>query len=242
MLRRPFIATALAIIALIIVLLLVSLAQEHKHLRSVQEELGRTNQQVVKLEKVIGSLKADLDTAQSQLKEKEAHEQELTTELEKTKKETYSQLAAAKEAHQRQFEAITNEATKTLSESEKRVADLTEHLNSISAQVEQATSERDAAQSKLTENQSQLEAIQNELAKVKEATEEVKAKAAELEKAANKANDAEAERSKLEAALDQANADIERLKSELEQQKATPPEQGNSVLQPPAEASPPPGE
>jgi peptidoglycan hydrolase CwlO-like protein len=71
MLRRPFIATALAIIALIIVLLLVSLAQEHKHLRSVQEELGRTNQQVVKLEKVIGSLKADLDTAQSQLKEKE---------------------------------------------------------------------------------------------------------------------------------------------------------------------------
>ena len=70
MLRRPFIATALAIIALIIVLLLGSLAQEHKHLRSVQEELGRTNQQVVKLEKVIGSLKADLDAAQSQLKEK----------------------------------------------------------------------------------------------------------------------------------------------------------------------------
>ena len=58
MLRWPFVASALAIIALIIVLLLVSLAQEHKHLRSVQEELGRTNQQVVKLEKVIGSFES----------------------------------------------------------------------------------------------------------------------------------------------------------------------------------------
>src|SRR5690349_12690643 len=102
MLRWPFIATALAIIALIIVLLLVSLAQEHKHLTSVQKELGRTNQQVVKLENVIADLRTELDeankartqlqsnlseantkagqlgkdlnTAQSQLKEKEAHE------------------------------------------------------------------------------------------------------------------------------------------------------------------------
>src|SRR6187200_2145507 len=71
MLRWPFVASALAIIALIIVLLLVSLAQEHKQLRSVQKELRTTNEQVVKLEKVIGSLKADLDAAQSQLKEKE---------------------------------------------------------------------------------------------------------------------------------------------------------------------------
>jgi chromosome segregation ATPase len=105
--------------------------------------------------------------------------QELTTELEKTKKETYSQLAAAKEAHQRQFEAITNEATKKLSESEKRVADLTEHLKSISAQGTRLRKGM-LTQSKLTENQSQLEAIQNELAKVKEATEEVKAKAARV--------------------------------------------------------------
>jgi hypothetical protein len=44
MLRWPFIASALAIIALIIVLLLVSLVQEHKHLKVVQNELGRTNE------------------------------------------------------------------------------------------------------------------------------------------------------------------------------------------------------
>ena len=233
MLRRPFLATALAIIALIIVLLLVSLAQEHKHLRSVQQELGRTNLQVVKLEKVIGSLKADLDTAQSQLKEQEVHEQELTTELEKTKKETFAQVAAAKEANQRQFETITNEATKKLSESEKRVADLSEQLKSVSAQVEeltkerdalqskladltkqlqsvsaqveQVTTERDAAQSKFSENQSQLEAMQNELAKAKEATQQANARATELETAANAATDAESERSKLQAALDQAH-------------------------------------
>ena len=200
MLRRPVIATALAIIALIIVLLLVSLAQEHKHLRSVQEELGRTNQQVVKLEKVIGSLKADLDAAR-------------------------------------------NEATKKLSESEKRVADLTEQLKSVSA-------ERDATQSKLSDTQSELEkakettqqtnakleATEDELEKAKEATEQANARATEFESAgANTAKDAEAERMKFQAALDQANAEIERLKGELEKQKSTPPEQGESVSPAPGE-------
>jgi hypothetical protein len=53
------------------------------------------------------------------LKEKEAQAQELTTELEKTKKETYAQLAAEREANQRQFETITDHATKKLSQSEK---------------------------------------------------------------------------------------------------------------------------
>ena len=112
---------------------------------------------------------------------------------------------------------------------------MTEQLKSVSAWVEQLTTERDAAQSKSSENQSQLEAMQNELAKAKEATQQANAKATELETAANAAKDAEAERSKLQAALDQANAEVERLKSELEQEKATPPEQSNSVLQPPAE-------
>src|SRR6185369_14263571 len=158
MLRWPFVASV-AIIALIIVLLLVSLVQDYKQLRSVQKELGRTKEQAAKLEKVSANLKTELDeankartqlqgnlseantkaeqlgkdlnTAQSQLKEKEAHEQELTTELEKTKKETFALVAAAKEANQRQFETITNEATKKLSESEKRVADLSEQLKSV---------------------------------------------------------------------------------------------------------------
>ena len=243
MLRRPFIATALAIIALIIVLLLVSLVQEHKHLRSVQEELGSKNEQVATLKKVIANLRTELDTTQSQLKENQTHGQELTTELEKTKKETYSQLAAAKEAHQRQFEDITNEATKKLSESEKRVADLTEQLKSVSA-------ERDATQSKLSDTQSKLEkakettqqtnakleATEDELEKAKEATEQANARATEFESAgANTAKDAEAERMKFQAALDEANAEIERLKGELEKQKSTPPEQGESVSPAPGE-------
>jgi predicted RNase H-like nuclease (RuvC/YqgF family) len=80
-------------------------------------------------------LRKDIESAQTQLKEKEANEQELTAELEKTKKDTYAQLAAEKEATQKQFETITNEATKKLSESEKRVTDLTEQLKSVSAQV-----------------------------------------------------------------------------------------------------------
>ena len=68
--RWPFVASALAIIALIIVLLLVSLVQGHKQLRSVQRELGRTNEQVVQdkaataeLEKSVANLKTELDAA-----------------------------------------------------------------------------------------------------------------------------------------------------------------------------------
>src|SRR6185295_1909794 len=267
MLRWPFVASALAIVALIIVLLLVSLVQGHKQLRSVQKELGRTNEQVVQhkaataeLEKSVANLKTELDAAdkkrtelqgnldeansdnevlrnelgaaQSQLKEKEAQAQELTTELEKTKKETYAQLAAAKKASQRQFETITNEATKKLSDSEKRVADLTEQLKSVSA-------EKYALQSKLSENQSEFEAVSNELAKAKEATQEASAKATELENTVNAAKDAEAERTQIQSALDQANKEIERLQSELEQQKMTPPVSVASSIE---EAPPPPGQ
>ena len=256
MLRRPFIASAIAIIALIIVLLIVSLVQGQRHLKAVQKELGKTNEQVVKLEKVIANqktaldavneartqleshlndanedndqLRKELDASQSQMKENQTHAQELTNELEKTKKEAYAQLTTEREASQRRFETITDETTKKLSESEKRIANLTEQLKSVSA-------ERDATQSKFSENQSQLEAMQNELAKAKEATQQANAKATELETAANAATDAEAERSKLQAALDQATVEIERLKGELEKQKSTPPEQGESVSPAPGE-------
>ena len=61
MLRRPFIASGIAIVALIIVLLIVSLVLGQRHLRTVQKELGRTNEQVVKLEKVIANQKTGLD-------------------------------------------------------------------------------------------------------------------------------------------------------------------------------------
>jgi chromosome segregation ATPase len=256
MLRRPFIASAIAIIALIIVLLIVSLVQGQRHLKAVQKELGKTNEQVVKLEKVIANqktaldavneartqleshlndanadndqLRKELDASQSQMKENQTHAQELTNELEKTKKEAYAQLTTEREASQRRFETITDETTKKLSESEKRIVNLTEQLKSVSA-------ERDTTQSKFSENQSQLEAMQNEFAKAKEATQQANAKATELETAANAAKDTEAERSKLQAALDQANAEIERLKGELEKQKSTPPEQGESVSPAPGE-------
>src|SRR5262245_6849828 len=87
------------------------------------------------------------------------------TELEKARKQADEQLTAEKEANQEQFETITNEATNKLSESEKRVADLSKQLKSVSAQVQQLTNEKDAAQSK-------LEATDAELGKVKEAAEQ----------------------------------------------------------------------
>jgi septal ring factor EnvC (AmiA/AmiB activator) len=73
MLRRPFIASAIAIIALIIVLLLVSFVQDHKQLRSVQKELGRTDEQVVKLQKAIADQKTELDAVNKARTQLEGH-------------------------------------------------------------------------------------------------------------------------------------------------------------------------
>jgi chromosome segregation ATPase len=240
---RPLVFSALAIIAVIFVVLFVSAIQSHQHVRLLQRELDQAKEQ-------IGQANANLATAQSQLKEKDAHTQEVITELEKTKKETFAQLAAEREATQKQFETITNEATKKLSESEKRVADLTEQLKSVSSLVQQLTAERDAAQSRLSDTQSELakakeatqqanaklEATEAEFEKAKEAAEQANSRVTELESAgANTAKEAETERSKLQAALDQANTEIERLKSELEKPKSTPPAQGESVSPAPGE-------
>jgi septal ring factor EnvC (AmiA/AmiB activator) len=70
MLRWRFIASGIAIVSLIIVLLLVSLVQGHKQLRTVQKELGRANEQVVQdkaataeLEKSVANLKTELEAA-----------------------------------------------------------------------------------------------------------------------------------------------------------------------------------
>lgn len=234
---RPFIVAGLAIIAVGIVVLLIAVVQSQRHLKAVKKELGSTNEQVVKLEKVIADLKTELDeankartqlqgnvseantkaeqlgkdltTAQSQLKEKEADEQELTAQLEKARKEAEEQLATEREASQRQFESLTDEATKKLSESERRVSDLTEQLQSVSAQVEQLRSDRDAARSQ-----------------AKEATEQANAKVIELENAANQAKDAEAQRAQIQSALDEANKEIERLKQQtIPPVSVSPPEE-----------------
>jgi chromosome segregation ATPase len=145
-------------------------------------------------------LQDELDRDQSQLKEQQGHEQELTGDLEKARKEAGEQLAADREASQRQLQSLTDDTTKKLSESEKQVSDLTEQLKSVSA-------DRDAAKSKLDENQTQLEAMRNELVKAQAATEQ--------------AVDAEAQRIQTQSALDQANKEIEQLRTQLEQQ--TPP-------------------
>jgi septal ring factor EnvC (AmiA/AmiB activator) len=143
MLRWPFIATALAVIALGVVLLLVSIFQNQRHLRSVQRELDQAREQIVQsraasaeLEKSVAKLKTELDAvnkahtqlqghldeansdndhlrkeldaSQSQLKEKEAQAQQLTTELERARREAEGQPAAEREASKRQFEAITD--------------------------------------------------------------------------------------------------------------------------------------
>ena len=74
MLRVPFIASAFAILALIIVVLVIALLQGQRHLRSMQSELGRTNEQVVQaraasaeLEKTMATLKTELDEAGKKL-------------------------------------------------------------------------------------------------------------------------------------------------------------------------------
>ena len=61
--RFPFIAAGLAILALGVVVLLVAVVQGQRHLTAVKNELGSTNEQVVKLEKVIADLKTELDVA-----------------------------------------------------------------------------------------------------------------------------------------------------------------------------------
>jgi uncharacterized protein YoxC len=70
MLRWPFIASVIAIIALAFVFLLVSLVQEHKHLKTAQKELRTTNEQFLQakattaeLEKIVTKLKTELDAA-----------------------------------------------------------------------------------------------------------------------------------------------------------------------------------
>jgi septal ring factor EnvC (AmiA/AmiB activator) len=68
--------SALAIVAFIIVILLVSLVQGHKQLRSVQKQLDQANEQIVQaraatveLEKSIANLKTKLDAADKKLTE-----------------------------------------------------------------------------------------------------------------------------------------------------------------------------
>jgi chromosome segregation ATPase len=201
-------------------------------------------------------LRTQIDAAQSELQEKEAQGERLTVELDKAKSATAAakagltkrekqlvevneQLASERQTTQSQIEALSkaaDEAKAKISETETRVAGLTEQLEAASAQVEQLTSDRDTAQSKLGETQSQLEAMETELTKAKKAMEQANENVAELEKyAVNAAKDAEAERSKLQAALDHANAEVERLKSDLEQEKASPSEEGDSISQPPGQ-------
>jgi uncharacterized membrane-anchored protein YhcB (DUF1043 family) len=108
MLRWPFVASALAIVALIIVLLLVSLVQGHKQLRTVQKELGRTNEQVVQdkaataeLEKSVANLKTELDptraaSATKRRRSNSSRTRQRTSPRPKLTRSTRARLGAAK--------------------------------------------------------------------------------------------------------------------------------------------------
>ena len=66
----PAIALGLGVVALIA--LVFPLVQSQRHLTEVRAELGRTNEQLVQATGTISNLKAELDSAQSQLTDREA--------------------------------------------------------------------------------------------------------------------------------------------------------------------------
>jgi len=97
MLRRPFIASGIAIVALIIVLLIVSLVLGQRHLRTVQKELGRTNEQVVKLEKVIANQKTGLDAVDKARAQLQSHLDEANSDNDQLRKELDAAQSQLKE-------------------------------------------------------------------------------------------------------------------------------------------------
>jgi septal ring factor EnvC (AmiA/AmiB activator) len=89
MLRFPVIASALAIIALIVVVLALSLLQSQKHLRLVHGELDGANKQIVQstaataeLEKTVAKLKTELDEASKARRELQENLDEATSDNE----------------------------------------------------------------------------------------------------------------------------------------------------------------
>src|SRR4029453_17057407 len=95
MLRWHYVATALAIISLGVVLLLVSVFQNQRQLRSVQREFDRAKEQIVQskavtadLEKTVATIKTELNEAgrarreiQAKLDEANADNDQLRKEL-----------------------------------------------------------------------------------------------------------------------------------------------------------------
>jgi uncharacterized protein YoxC len=80
--RFPWIALAAAVVAM--AFLVFPLVYAQQHLKAVRNELGRTNEQVVKLEKVVGGLKTEVDEAtdiQGKLDEANSTIEQLRKEL-----------------------------------------------------------------------------------------------------------------------------------------------------------------
>jgi septal ring factor EnvC (AmiA/AmiB activator) len=97
MLRSPLIAAGLAIIGLIVVLLVVSLAQQYKHLNSVRKELATTNGQVVKLQKAIANQKTELDAVNKARSQLQGHLDEATSDNDQLRKELDASESQLKE-------------------------------------------------------------------------------------------------------------------------------------------------
>src|SRR4029079_4123294 len=150
------IAVGLAVVALIALVFPLLQSQElvqergasaelEKAVANLKTELGMANKAGAQLKakldetnSVIDQLRNELTAATSQSTESQAHAQELTTELGKTRKDADQQLAAERKARQSQIDALNNTAEEgkaKLSEAEKQIADLQAQLSTASAQL-----------------------------------------------------------------------------------------------------------
>jgi septal ring factor EnvC (AmiA/AmiB activator) len=100
--RFPFIAAGLAILALGVVVLLVAVVQDQRHLRSVQRELDQAKEQVIRskataddLEKSAAKLKKELDETNKARTQLQGNLDEANSTIEQLRKEQlfFSSLA-----------------------------------------------------------------------------------------------------------------------------------------------------
>jgi septal ring factor EnvC (AmiA/AmiB activator) len=102
--RFPFIAAGLAIIAVGIVVLLIATVQSKRHLRSVQRELDRANEQIEQskaatadLEKSVIKLKTELDAVNKARMQLQGHLDEANSDNDQLRKELDAAQSQAKE-------------------------------------------------------------------------------------------------------------------------------------------------
>ena len=93
--RFPWIALAAAVVAMAILVFPLVYAQQH--LKAVRNELGRTNEQVVKLEKVVGGLKTEVDEANKARTDIQGKLDEANSTIEQLRKDLATSQSQLKE-------------------------------------------------------------------------------------------------------------------------------------------------